>query len=332
MPAGACAREVNALSRTSHDKFTLVSTETPSPPPRSVLCLGGARVDLICERAVDGLLHADHFSPHFGGSVAAVAVLTAHAGVATTLAGGAGADDWGRWLAERLHGAGVDTFRFRLIHGTQTPLALVTVGADGEPAYVWYAESTDTVVEALGADVEQAVAEHGALYLSTSSLVSGPEREVTMRARQTALELERPVIFDPNLRLDAWPTRADAAASANACVPGAILVRVNAAEARLLTGEQDLERAAVALRKTGAENVVISLGPEGAMLRGRIRADVPGVAAAAPTSTIGAEAALTATLIARLVSSNFYEPAIAAGLDAALAAGAAACGRWGAVD
>jgi sugar/nucleoside kinase (ribokinase family) len=297
-----------------------------------VLCLGEAQVDLICEAPVDRLTDATGFTPHFGGAVATVALLVAQAGVRSTLAGGAGADDWGRWLAERLHDAGVDTFRFRLIHGTQTPLALVSVGEDGEGGYSMYAQSAGTVVEALGADVEQAVSEHGALCLSSGTLVSGPEREVTMRARDAALKLARPVIFVPSLRLGAWSTRADAAASANACVPGAILVCVSAEEAGLLTGEQNLERAAVALNKTGAENVVITLGSEGAMLRGRIRADAPGVAVAEMASTIGRVEALSAALIARLVDSNFYEPVIAAGLRDAVRAAAQACERWGAVD
>ncbi|HET9073182.1 MAG TPA: PfkB family carbohydrate kinase [Solirubrobacteraceae bacterium] len=309
-----------------------MTVETSAPPPRSVLCLGEALVDLICEEHVDGLMAGSSFRPHFGGAPASVALLAARAGARTALAGGAGADDWGRWLAETLHAADVDTFHFRLIHGTQTPLALATVGEDGEASYTFYADAVGTVVEALGADVEAAVAEHGALYISSNTLVSGPEREVTMRARAAALERERPVIFDPNLRLERWSTRADAAASANACIPGAILVRLNAAEARLLTGEQDLERAATALRKTGAANVVISLGARGAMLRGRIRADVPGMPIAQMCSTVGAGDAMTATLVARLALSGFYEPVIAASLRDAVRAGAEACERWGAVD
>ena len=84
------------------------------------------------------------------------------------------------------------------------------------------------------------------------------------------------MIFDPNLRLHRWRSAADAAASANACVPGALLVRCNAAEAALMTGEDDPERAALALVKAGARLVVISLGAAGAMLRGELRADVPG--------------------------------------------------------
>jgi sugar/nucleoside kinase (ribokinase family) len=308
------------------------STPPPPPTPRSVLCLGEALVDLICERHVDSLAEVDGLVPHFGGAPATVALLAARAGAATALAGGAGADDWGRWLAETLHDGGVDTFRFRLIHGTQTPLAIARVNADGEADYTFYAQAIGTVVEALGADVEQAVTEHGALYISSNTLVSPVERDVTMRARAAALKLKRAVIFDPNLRLDRWSTRADAAASANACIPGALLVRLNAAEARLLTGEHDLERAALAVRKTGAANVVISLGRDGAMLRGRIRADVPGMGITQMCSSIGAGDAMTAHLIAQLVSSGFYEPTLAAGLRDAVLAGAEACERWGAVD
>ncbi len=297
-----------------------------------MLCLGEALVDLICERPVNALTDADSFVPHFGGAVANVARLAAREGAQTALAGGAGADDWGRWLAETLHRDGVDTFRFRLIHGLQTPMALVSVGPDGEAAYSIYAESVGTVVEALGADVEAAVSEHGALFISSNTLVSAAEREVTMRARAAALAHERPVIFDPNLRLHRWSSRADAAASANACVPGALLVRANAQEAELMTGERDVERAALALRKAGAANVVVSLGAAGAILRGRIRADVPGMPVAEMRSSIGAGDAMTAVLIARLAASGFYEPVIAAGLRDAVRAGTEACERWGAVD
>jgi fructokinase len=313
------------------DTFTWVSTETPKPP-RSVLCLGDALVELICERHIDSAVEADRFTPHFGGVTANVALLAARAGVATTLAGGAGADDWGRWLAERLHAAGVDTFRFRLIHGTQTPLALVTVSHDGEAHYTLYAESAGTVVESLGADVGQAVAEHGALFISSNTLISGPEREVTMAARDAALALERPVIFDVNFRMHRWQTRADAAATANAVVPGTMLVRANAEEALILTGETDLERAATALRKTGAANVVISLGAEGAMLRGRINRDVETAPARKLKSSIGAGDALTATLITRLAQSDFYEPVLAAALRDAVGAYGEASERWGAID
>jgi fructokinase len=152
-----------------------------------------------------------------------------------------------------------------------------------------------------------------------------------MGARDTALALDRPVIFDPNLRLHRWRSRAEAAASANACVPGALLVRANAAEAALMTGEDDPERAAQALVKAGARLVVITLGAGGAILRGELRADAPGVPARV-LSTIGAGDAFTGVLLARLALTGFYPAAVAAALRDAVAEGARACERWGALD
>src|SRR5213076_2507370 len=145
--------------------------------------------------------------------------------------------------------------------------------------------------------VEEAVRASAGLFFSSNTLLGADEREVTMQARAVALELERPVIFDPNLRLHRWRSNADAAATANACVPGALLVRANDSEAALMTGEDDPERAALALVKAGAEVVVITLGPDGAILRGEIRVDVPGVPAEV-RSTIGAGDVLTGILLA----------------------------------
>jgi sugar/nucleoside kinase (ribokinase family) len=301
------------------------------PIPTRTLCLGEVLVDLICERPLHDVAGADAFAPHFGGAVANVAVLAARAGASVAFAGGAGEDAWGRWLRDRLHDERVELSLFELIAGVQTPLALVTVSSEGEPHYTIYGEGIATVVHSLSARVEAAVADSAALFLSSNTLVGAEERAVTMRAREVALELDRPVIFDPNLRLQRWSSHADAAASTNACVPGALLVRCNEAEATLMTGEYDPDRAALALIKAGARLVVITLGERGAILRGELQADVPGVQVDV-VSTIGAGDAVTAVLLARLAAAGFYPPAAAAALGDAVAAGAAACQRWGALE
>ena len=82
-----------------------------------------------------------------------------------------------------------------------------------------------------------------------------------MRARERALALGKPVIFDPNLRLHRWPSAARAAEAANACVPGALLVRCNREEAEMLTGEADPDAAAQALVAAGARAAVVSARP-----------------------------------------------------------------------
>ena len=298
---------------------------------RNVLCLGDALVEMICERPVDSLADAEMFVPHFGGSVASVALMAARAGARMALAGGVGDDEWGRWLRGQLERSGVDLRHFKLIEDMPTPLSLTTVDNAGEPTRRLYGETLATVVDALWGGVEEAVEGCGGLFISSGTLVGEAERQVTMKARERALAMEHPVIFDPRLRLHRWSSKADAAASANACVPGALLVRATAADARLMTGEDDLERASLALRKAGARNVVITNGAAGAILRGKIRLDVEGVPARV-VSKIGTGDALIAALLARLQITGFYEPAIAAALKEAMVAASAACERWGACD
>jgi sugar/nucleoside kinase (ribokinase family) len=98
-----------------------------------------------------------------------------------------------------------------------------------------------------------------------------------------------------------------------------------------MTGEEDPERAALALVKAGARLVVITLGPDGAVLRGELQADAPGVPAEV-VSTVGAGDALTGVLLGRLAVSRFYPPVVAASLPEAVAASARACERWGALE
>ncbi len=302
------------------------------PGPRGpVLCLGDAIVALVCERAVAVLSEASSFVPRFGGAVGNVAVVAARCGAAVALAGGAGDDDWGRWLRDRLAREGVDVSAFSLLPDASTPVAFVSVDGGGEPRCARYGPSESFIVGALGERVSSAVADSGALFMGSDTLIGAEERALSMEARATALDAGLPVVFDPGLRLDRWRSQADAAASANACVPGALLVRCSDSEAALMTGEEDVERAALALVKAGARLVVVTLGVEGAMLRGELRADVDGVPAQ-PVSTVGVGDVFTGVLLARLALSDFYPPAVAAALREAVAASARASERWGAVD
>jgi fructokinase len=261
-----------------------------------------------------------------------IAVVAARLGAPVALAGGAGDDEWGRWLRARLEHERVDVSLFQLLPGAETLLAFTTVDEEGEPAYSLRGDASGTVVAALAGRVREAMAASAALFISTNTLAGADERAVTMQAREVALELERPVIFDVNLRLHRWASRADAAASANACVRGALLVRLNMFEAEMMTGENDPERAATALIKGGARMVVLTMGAQGVLLRGALRAAAPGVAAVKVLSTIGAGDVLTGTLLGRLAMSGFYPSSVAAALPEAVEAAAAACGRWGALD
>jgi sugar/nucleoside kinase (ribokinase family) len=271
------------------------------------------------------------WEPHLGGTVANVAVVAARLGTPVMLAGAVGDDDWGRWLRDRLAQENVGVGALRLASEVATQLAFVAVDHTGEPTYRLLSAPVEPIVGALEADLDELVEGAAALFISSNTLAGTRERALTMRARERAIELGRPVVFDCNLRLHRWSSRADAAASANACVSGALLLRANLQEAELMTGESDPERAAMALRKAGARLVAITLGDGGAILRGAEHADV-GAVPADVVCTMGAGDAFTGTILARLAASGFYPAAAAAAMTEAAQAAARACTRWGALD
>ncbi len=296
------------------------------------LCLGEAIVDLVCERPVASVAEADRFTAHFGGATANVAVACARAGGAAALAGGAGDDVWGEWLRERLEAEGVDLGWFRLVGGLRTPVAFVTVDDDGEPSFSIYGDGIEATVEAVGPRLLDAVEANDAFFFASNTLVGERERALTLAARERALELGRPVVFDPNLRLARWTSPAAAAGEVRGCLDGAFLVKCNGHEAALITGEDEPEAAAAGLLAAGARHVIVTLGGQGAILRARgMRRDVPGVRAPV-VNTTGAGDAFVGLLLARLGATDFYPPALAAGLADAVASAAEAVGRWGALE
>jgi sugar/nucleoside kinase (ribokinase family) len=295
------------------------------------LLLGEALVDLICERPVPSLVEADGFRPHFGGAAANVAVGAARAGADVALAGGAGDDAWGAWLLSRLEDEGVGLEWFDLLPGVLTPVAFVAIDEGGEPSYAIYGDTIQAVVEALEPRLLDAVGACDALFLSSNTLVGERERALTFAARDRAIELGRPLVVDPNLRLHRWGSAARAAAEARDLCRGAFVVKCNRDEARLLSGEEDLEAAAEGLLAAGAEHVVITRGADGAMLRGGgMRRDAAGQPVQ-PLSTVGAGDAFTGVLLARLAATGFYAPAIAAALPDAVGEATRAVQRWGAL-
>jgi sugar/nucleoside kinase (ribokinase family) len=295
------------------------------------LCLGEALVDLICEEPVAGLAEAPAFVPHFGGATANVAVHAARLGAHVALGGGVGADAWGTWLRDRLAAEGVELDFLALVDGVRTPVALVAVDETGEPMFDIFGEDLAVLVRGLGKrGIDRAVSACDGLFFGSNTLVGEEERHLTMRAREKTLGSNKAVLFDANLRLERWRTAAEAASYANECVPDAFLVRANAREAEVMTGEPDPERAATALLKAGARLVVITLGAEGAILRGELHADAPGVRANV-RSTVGAGDALMGTLLGRATLTGFYPAALAAALGEAVAASARATERWGAL-
>jgi sugar/nucleoside kinase (ribokinase family) len=283
------------------------------------LCVGEALVDLVCERPVASISEADAFVPRFGGAVVA-------------LAGGVGTDAWGGWLRERLAGEGVDLTWFEARADVVTPVSFVTLDHDAQPSFAIYGAGVRAAITGLGDRLLEGVDACEALFFSSNTLVDEDERAVTLAAVERARAAGKPIVLDPNLRLERWRSRSAAVEVVGPCVDGAFLVKCNAQEALALTGELEVEAAARSLLAAGAQHVVVTLGADGALLRGGgLDRDARGVPAR-PVDATGAGDAVTGVLISALARTGFYPAALAAMLPDAMAAAARATERYGALD
>ena len=297
----------------------------------SVLCLGEAIVDLVCEQASADLSEARAFVPHAGGAVANAAVVAARCGAEVSLAGGVGEDAWGRWLEERLRAERVDLRWLSRVKGLATPVAFVTVDELGEPSFNVYGHGIEAGVASLAETIDEAIASARALLIGSNTLLGDTERAVSLDARRLAVAQGKPFFFDPNLRVHRWPDKASMVALARDLCDGALLVKVNREEAFLLAGESDPAVAAETICRLGASVAVVTLGPDGALARGSIRVDVPGVPAQVVDAT-GAGDVVTGVLVAALAASSFAPAAIGDALAFAVEAAARSTEGWGAVD
>jgi sugar/nucleoside kinase (ribokinase family) len=297
-----------------------------------ILCLGEGLVDLVCERPVRSLAEADSFKPHFGGALANVAVAARRTGAAAGLAGAAGDEEWGSWLRARLEREGVDLRFFELLAGEQTPIAVASLDQRGEPRFVIYGDAVAVALDSVGPRLAEAIGAATALIFGSTTLATPAEREVTLRARELALERGVRVCFDPNIRPNRWGGDPRPAADASReLVAGSYLIRANRDEAIGITGIEDPRGAATELAAMGAELAVVTLAEDGAVIRGACEAEAP----APPVevvSTLGAGDAFMGTLVAGIAMRDWDAERAGEALAPALEAAAQACTRWGALD
>jgi sugar/nucleoside kinase (ribokinase family) len=299
----------------------------------AILCLGEAIVDLLCEREVDSIAEADCFMPHFGGALANVAVMAARDGAEVALAGGAGEDDWGRWLRRRLEEEGVDVASFSLVDGARTPIALAIFDRDREPTFFVYGEGIAATVRSAEGRLEELIGRSSALIFGSNTLVGEPERKVTLRARELALSRGVPVVFDPNLRKHRWDDLELARRLCRETCVGSFLVRANDEEGRWIAGlgaDAEAAEAAERICALGARIAVVTRGPEGAVMRGAAEADQPGVPVDV-VSPLGAGDSFVGALAAGLERLEWDASRAAEALPRAVEAAARTCTVWQAV-
>lgn len=228
-------------------------------PIGPLLCIGLTTVDVVAvpvqPLAHEGVRLIDALQMAPAGTAAGAALVAATLGVPTRLAGAVGDDAMGRFVRAELAHAGVDVSLLEVLSDRTTSATLIPVH-DPLRRSVFHAPGASpymTVGPALHAAVNSARAVH---YAGIGAPLLDAEAAALLAAARAAGALTTCDLISPGPQ---------AAAQVRAVLPHIDVFMPSAVEARLLTAEPDLGRAAQALKTWGAGAVIIKNGAEGAL-------------------------------------------------------------------
>lgn len=263
-----------------------------------VLVIGSANADLtvrVSRRPAPGeTVPGTDLTESAGGKGANQAAAAARLGARTALLARVGDDAYGRLLLDAQRAAGTELRHVLVEPGARTGTAMIVVGPDGD----------NTIVVSPGANARLSPADVAAAReaVAGSAVVSLQWEippETVRAAARAAHEAGSRVVLNPS----PVPRELDPEllAAADPLV-------VNEHEARQLAQASGGTPAqwAHALRERGARSVVVTLGPEGALVLGAEDAEpvaVPGIEVTA-VDTTGAGDAFTGALAARLAAGD----------------------------
>lgn len=201
-----------------------------------------------------------------GGAPANVAVAARKLGAKTAFLGKAGKDMHGEFLHSVLEKEKVDTKGFVLDERYFTTLAFVQVNEEGERTFAFARKpGADTMIEQDEINLE--ILDHTKIFhVGSLSLTAQPARETTFYAVKRAKEKGSIISYDPNYRASLWKDEETAKKHMRSLVPYVDVMKISDEETELLTGKQDVEKAAEILFRQGVKIVVVTLGGKGAYI------------------------------------------------------------------
>ncbi|NBC34567.1 MAG: fructokinase [Alphaproteobacteria bacterium] len=264
------------------------------------LCLGEMLIDLVPTVTGHGLAEATAFAKAPGGAPANVAVGLARLGRPSGFCGMLGDDAFGRFCRDVLVREGVDTSGLRFTAAARTPVAFVSLGADGEREFVIYHPGADQHFDA--ADLDRDLIERARLlHFGSIGLIGEPSRTATLAAVRHARAAGARIACDPNLRLALWPDAAAARTGMGLAIAAADIVKLSHDEVAFMSGSDDPEQGARFLWHDHMVLMAVTLGPAGCLaLTPDLALPVPGFAVAA-VDTTGAGDGFMAGLLAAVL-------------------------------
>ena len=278
------------------------------------------------------------FTARPGGAPANVAVAAAKLGAQASFVGRLGDDLFGDFILRALHAVGVETaaVRRREPPPTRTTLAFVEVSKDGNREFTFY-RSVPAADELLAPEDIRRESLSGASFANFGSipLIKDPVRSATRKFAQLAIDMDVPVAFDVNLREHLWNSLDEFREAIEPMLGLATVIKLSADELAPVLGTEDPKEGAGMLLSRGATLALVSMGHQGAFYATKtFHGTAPAFEPERVLDATGAgDAFLAATLthLAETPGWREHEASVHEAVRRGTAAGAMACGEFGAM-
>lgn len=262
---------------------------------KSIYCIGELLIDFVAEGQGNDLSKANTFIKKPGGAPANVACAISKLGGNSRFIGSVGRDPFGTFLLHVLKENNVDISLAQRCK-TFTTLAFVSLAEDGERDFV-FSRGADKKLK-YDSSVKKGFKGHMIHLGAATALLGGGLEEAYSRYFFDALTQDSFISFDPNFRGDLW--RDDEATFVKKCMPfieKSHLCKFSLEEARLLSGQKDLEACCDFLHDVGAQVITITLGGKGTLLSAQgLKKTIPSISVT-PLDTTGAGDAFIGCLL-----------------------------------
>ena len=264
-----------------------------------VVALGELLID-FASRSADAAGYPTMAANPGGAPANFLAALNAY-GRKTAFLGKVGDDAFGRLLVGTVKAAGIESRGIVLDPAVFTTLAFVTFDEGGDRAFSFARKpGADTCLRWEEID-KTLIDEAKVFHFGTLSLTDEPVRSATRRAVAYAKEAGKLITCDPNLRLPLWRSKEAAREAMLWAVSQADVVKISDNEVEFLWGCTPEEGADRLLKQCGVSLAMVTLGPDGCLLKTKKAAFRTGCPKVRSVDTTGAGDIFGGSALARLL-------------------------------
>ncbi len=270
-----------------------------------IVIAGEMLIDMITTDYVDDLGKAENFTRHFGGSPANIAFNLADLGIESKIVSRVGNDPVGHALIDHAKNRNVDTRYIQI--DTSKPTTFVIVSKSKSTPQFLALRGAETALEMPPLNIFE-----GASYFHFSSwpISYKRSRKALFGMIEHASDRGIKICFDPNYRRVLWENGLDGRRTVKSVFKYVFLVKPSNDDAFHIFGSMNEMGYIKAFHKLGVENVVLTLGKDGAIIsNGKRSQNLPSAAKTVVNTTGAGDAFWSGMYYAMINGADVFEAA-----------------------